>query len=108
MGVPEEAMAFYVGGMTEKAREEAKTKPVIWATYAMTSEATDIPWLDTAVLATPRANVTQAIGRVLREWPDKNRPVVYDLVDQGFPILEALANKRLSVYRSLNSEIITL
>lgn len=108
MGIPEDQMGFYVGGLSEKQREVAKTKPVLWATYAMTSEATDIPWLDTAVLATPRANVEQAIGRVLREWPDKLQPVVYDVVDQGFSILEALGNKRLSVYRSLNSEIVIL
>jgi superfamily II DNA or RNA helicase len=105
MGVPAEDMAFYVGGMSEKQREEAKTKKVLWATYSMAAEATDIPWLDTAILATPRANVTQPIGRILREWEGKPIPLIIDLVDAGPEELRAFAGKRTYTYRKMKASI---
>jgi len=105
MGVPAEDMAFYVGGMSEKQREEAKTKKVLWATYSMAAEATDIPWLDTAILATPRANVTQPIGRILREWEGKPTPLIIDLVDAGPEELRAFAGKRTYTYRKMKASI---
>jgi superfamily II DNA or RNA helicase len=104
-GIPAEDMSLYVGGMSEKQREVAKTKNVLWATYSMAAEATDIPWLDAAVLATPRANVTQPIGRVLREWEGKPAPIVIDFVDAGPEELQAFAGKRQYVYRTMKAVV---
>lgn len=104
-GIPAEEMSFYVGGMSEKQREVAKTKKVLWATYSMAAEATDIPWLDTAILATPRANVTQPIGRILREWEGKPIPLIIDLVDTGPEELRAFAGKRQYTYRKMKASI---
>jgi superfamily II DNA or RNA helicase len=104
-GIPASDMAFYVGGMKESQREVAKTKKVLWATYSMAAEATDIPWLDTAVLATPRANITQPIGRVLREWEGKPDPIVIDLVDSGPEELRGFAGKRMSTYRTMKAVV---
>lgn len=105
-GIPEKDMDFYVGGMKEKAREAAKHKRVLFATYAMTAEATDIPWLDTAVLATPRANVVQTVGRILREWENKKQPVVFDLVDECSHVLRQYAMKRHSDYLKMGATIV--
>lgn len=107
-GIPAEDMAFYVGGLTEKQRELAKTKQILWATYKMTSEATDIPTLDTAVFATPRANITQPVGRILRSHPEKKQPIVFDLVDNCSSILQAYASKRRTEYYRLGGEVVTL
>jgi superfamily II DNA or RNA helicase len=107
-GIPKEDMSYYVGGMSDKARETAKKKRVLWATYAMTAEATDIPWLDTAVFATPRANVVQTVGRILREWPDKKEPVVYDLVDGCSEVLLAFASKRRTEYYKMNAKVLNV
>lgn len=106
--ISDEDMAFYVGGMSKEKREIAKTKRVIWATYAMTKEATDIPALDTAVLATPIAHPKQAVGRVLREVEGKKNPVVYDPVDTCSDILERFFSSRCKEYRSLNAELVEL
>jgi superfamily II DNA or RNA helicase len=73
-------VGYYVGGMKEKALKETENKQVVIATYAMAEEALDIKTLSALILATPRTNVTQAVGRILR-IKHKN-PVVYDIIDQ--------------------------
>lgn len=104
--VPSRDIAYYVGGLKEKERELAKTKPILLATYQMCSMATDIPWLDTAVLGTPRSDVVQIVGRILREYPDKKEPVVYDLVDADASVFAAYAEKRLEWFRGIGSKIV--
>lgn len=104
--VPTRDIAYYVGGLKEKERELAKTKPIILATYQMCSMATDIPWLDTCVLGTPRSDVVQIVGRILREYPDKKEPVVYDLVDADSSVFAAYGEKRLEWYRAIGSKVI--
>jgi len=107
-GIPAHDMAYYIGGMSEKARADAKTKRVLFATYAMTAEATDIPRLDTAVFATPRANITQPLGRILREFPGKPQPVVLDLVDGFSPMLMGFMSKRRTQYFSLKATLLSI
>lgn len=109
-GVPDTDMAFYKGGMSEKAREEAKTKRLCFVTYRMTSEATDVPWWDLAILATPLARVMQAAGRVCRYHPGKPQPVIIDLVDDDSAILEGYFKSRLKQYTSseMKGEVIYL
>jgi len=107
-GVPESDMGFYVGGMKEADREAAKKKHLVWATYGMVGEGTDVPWWDTMILGTPRANVKQAIGRVLREHPGKLRPMIVDLVDQESYVFSGYFKSRLALYNSseIGAEVI--
>ena len=70
---------FYVGGMKQKDLKITESKKIILATYAMAEEALDIKTLTTLVMATPKTNVTQSIGRILRT--DHENPLVVDLVD---------------------------
>jgi superfamily II DNA or RNA helicase len=70
---------FYVGGMKQKDLKLTESKKIILATYAMAEEALDIKTLTTLVMATPKTNVTQSIGRILRT--DHENPLVIDLVD---------------------------
>ncbi len=88
----------YVGGAnSEKAkagmREEAH-KQVVFATYKMTSYGTDFPHWDTAVLMTPRADIRQIIGRVLREDEDKAIPLVFDFVDNHSILINLFKSRR--------------
>tara|TARA_Y100001958_G_scaffold110783_1_gene78237 strand:- start:2964 stop:4505 length:1542 start_codon:yes stop_codon:yes gene_type:complete len=73
------SVGFYVGGMKKEALKETESKTVVIATYAMAAEALDIKTLTTLILATPRTDVTQAVGRILRMKHD--RPLVVDIVD---------------------------
>lgn len=102
-GVPPKEIGFYVGGMKDTALEATKRLPVVLATYGMCAEATDVPRWDTCILATPRANVRQIIGRILREHSDKGRPIVCDLVDDDSWVCAAYFKARCSLY--LLSEI---
>lgn len=73
------SVGFYVGGMKKEALKETESKTVVIATYAMAAEALDIKTLTTLILATPRTDVTQAVGRILRVKHE--RPLVVDIVD---------------------------
>jgi len=83
------ACGFYVGGMKEAALEKSATKPLIYGTYAMASEGMNIPALDTLILASPKSDIVQSCGRILRTRPEDriNVPLVIDVVDR-FPSLE--------------------
>jgi len=72
-------VGYYVGGMKNADLKESENKEIIVATYAMAEEALDIKTLSTLVLATPKTDVTQAVGRILRVKHEK--PVVMDIVD---------------------------
>ena len=74
------SVGYYIGGMKEKDLKVSETKKVILATYAMAAEALDIKTLTTLIMATPKTDVTQSIGRILRS-KDHN-PVVFDIVDK--------------------------
>jgi superfamily II DNA or RNA helicase len=70
---------FYLGGMKEDALKESETKQIVIATYAMAAEALDIKSLTTLVLASPKTDVVQCVGRILRTKHD--RPLVIDIID---------------------------
>jgi superfamily II DNA or RNA helicase len=73
------SVGFYIGGMKKEALKCSETKKVIIATYAMAAEALDIKSLTTLILATPRTDITQAVGRILRV--KHKRPMVIDIID---------------------------
>ena len=62
-------------------RQNAKSARITIATYSLLEEGYDDPSLDTLILATPRSNIQQTIGRIERDHPDKDKPVVFDFVD---------------------------
>lgn len=90
---------LYMGGMKEAELEASSKKKIIFATFSQAHEGLDIPTLDTVILATPKSDIQQSIGRVMRETPGKqNNPQIYDIVDQ-WSILHAMYKKRLRVYK---------
>lgn len=59
---------FYLGGMKEKDLEETEGKQVILGTFMMASEGFDCRYpLDTIILSSPKSNIEQAVGRILRQ-----------------------------------------
>ena len=93
--------AVYIGGMKQQQREEASKADIICGTYAMAQEGLDIPTLDTLILATPKTSITQSVGRILRDAPDKKDPVVVDFVDAEIPVLNAYWWARKKTYNNL-------
>ena len=104
-GVPHTDIARYIGGLSEAERERAKGKRFLVATWGMMSEGTDIPWLDTAILASPRSNITQAAGRILREHPDKKPPLILDLVDDDSRVFAGYYSNRRKWYSSIGAAV---
>jgi superfamily II DNA or RNA helicase len=104
-GVPGEDIGYYVGGMNKIELSHTKLRRVVLGTYQMCSTGTDVPKWDTLVMATPRSDVKQAIGRVLRAVAGKKRPVIFDLVDKD-AIFQHFHMARMKQYYSVGAEIV--
>ncbi len=72
-------VGYYVGGMKEAALKLSESKKVIIATYAMASEGLDIKTLTTLIMASPKTDVCQSVGRILRV--KHASPLVIDIID---------------------------
>lgn len=89
---------LYMGGMKEEELTASSTKQIIFATFSQAHEGLDIPSLDTVILATPKSDIVQSIGRIMRETNGKkNNPRIYDIVDH-WSVFHAMYNKRVKVY----------
>jgi superfamily II DNA or RNA helicase len=96
------SISYYVGGMKEAVREDgAKTARVLLASYAMASEAMNIKSLNTVVLASPRKNVEQSTGRILRTRVSERTvtPMIVDIVD-SHQMYRSQWKKRQAYYRT--------
>lgn len=105
-GVPGDKIGYYVGGMKKHEREDTKKNALtILGTYKMVSTGTDCAVWDTLVPATPRADIRQILGRVLRFMDGKKTPVALDLVDYD-GVFNGFHLNRLKYYYSLKAEIV--
>ena len=97
------SVGYYVGGMKEKDLKISETKKIILATYAMAAEALDIKTLTTLFLMTPKTDVQQAVGRILRV--KHSNPLVVDFVDTH-DIFQSQWRKRKTFYKKQNYKIV--
>lgn len=97
------SVGYYVGGMKEEQLKESETKKIILATYSMASEGLDIKTLTTLVLASPKTDIVQAIGRILRT--KHTNPLVIDIVD-SHDIFQRQFLKRKQYYKKQNYEVL--
>lgn len=97
------SVGFYVGGMKEADLKKTEGKTIVLATYSMAAEALDIKTLTTLFLATPRTDITQAVGRILRVKHD--RPLVVDIVD-SHDVFQRQYKKRLAFYKKNGYKVI--
>jgi superfamily II DNA or RNA helicase len=97
------SVGYYVGGMKEAALKETESKKIVIATFSMAAEALDIKTLTTLIMATPKTDIEQSVGRILREKHSK--PVVVDIID-GHDIFQRQWLKRKIFYKKNNYKII--
>ena len=99
----------YVGGMKPSELRDSQEKDIILGTYSMASEGMDIPKLNTIVLASPKSDVVQSVGRILREKADvrKFHPLIIDFSDihPNLSVFSKQCDKRISFYKKNNYEI---
>ena len=96
-------VGYYVGGMKEHALKETESKKVVIATYAMAAEALDIKTLTTLIMATPKTDIEQSVGRILRE--KHSNPIVVDIID-SHDLFKNQWKKRKTFYKKENYKII--
>lgn len=96
-------VGYYVGGMKEAALKESENKQVIIATYSMASEGLDIKTLTTLIMSTPKTDIQQSVGRILRE--KHNQPIVVDIIDSHEPFKNQW-KKRRSFYMKEKYKIV--
>jgi superfamily II DNA or RNA helicase len=89
-------VGYYVGGMKEEELKKSESNKIILATYSMAAEGLDIKTLTTLVMATPKSDIVQAVGRILRV--NHSEPLVIDIVDPH-DIFKNQFNKRKSFYK---------
>jgi superfamily II DNA or RNA helicase len=107
-GVPRSDIGHYYGSQKPETLKAAGVRPIVLATYGKMAEGTDIPSLDCCILATPRSNVVQCIGRIRRELPDKPLPVVFDVDDRDSPVFGGYKKGRQKFYKKEEAEIVEM
>ena len=69
----------------------------------------DIPKLNTIILASPKSDVIQSVGRILREKADvrKFRPLVIDIKDThpNMNLFSKQCDKRINYYKKSSHDI---
>lgn len=70
----------------EVRAEYCKTKAILIATYSMCKEGFDVATLNTLMMATPRPDIDQIVGRILRVEKTGRvvHPLIVDIVDPQF------------------------
>lgn len=95
-------VGYYVGGMKQSALQETETKQIVVATYSMAAEALDIKTLSTLVMVTPKTDIIQSVGRILRVKHDN--PIIVDIVDTH-DVFQNQWSKRRVYYKKCNYHI---
>jgi superfamily II DNA or RNA helicase len=103
---PARSVGYYVGGMKEAALKASEGCDFLLGTFAMSSEGMDVPGLDTLILASPKSDVEQSVGRILRlkESDRRYQALIIDIRDD-IGIFANQARKRGQFYKKQNYEI---
>lgn len=91
--------------VSSKDRAEfCESKRILIATYQMVKEGFDVATLNTLVIATPRPDVDQIVGRILRveKQTRKINPLIIDIVDSLF---RRQFQERLKLYKERNYHV---
>jgi superfamily II DNA or RNA helicase len=94
-GVEEDKVGLLIGKVKQLDRK------IILGTYGSASMGVDIPRLSALVLASPHADIEQAVGRVLRQ----GSPIVVDVVDVASSIMIGWSRARKKFFRKITDDI---
>jgi len=96
------SVGYYVGGMKQTSLQATETKQIVLATYAMAAEALDIKTLSTLIMVTPKTDITQSVGRILRVKHEN--PIIVDIID-SHDIFQNQWAQRKRFYKKSNYRI---
>jgi superfamily II DNA or RNA helicase len=102
----ENEIGFYIGGMKEKDLNISAKKSLVLGTFAMASEGMNVPELDTLILASPKSDIVQSVGRILRKKKEERIriPKVIDIIDPHQSLLRQSKNRH-KFYKFCSYEI---
>ena len=100
-----ESVGYYIGGMKQEELKKNESCRLLLGTFPMANEGLDIPSLNGLVLATPKSDIIQSIGRICRKVHIGIQPLIMDYVD-CFSIFEGQAYKRFNIYKKNGYEIV--
>lgn len=99
-------VGFQVGGMRKKDFDDSLQNSVIsLSTFQLCSEGYDNPKLNTLLLVTPKSNIQQVNGRILRIQHSIN-PLILDINDSSVYCFQPAMKKREKFFKSQNYPII--
>lgn len=103
-GVAEEEVGLFYSATPEAERQEQLARAIVLCSYGMANEGLDKREADTCVMASPKARVTQCIGRIQRPCATKQGPLVLDIVDDN-SVFQALRWSRQRLYSREKYEV---
>lgn len=90
-------VGLYVGGMRDAELATSEACSIVLGTYSIGAVGLDIRGLNRLILATPRSEVTQSCGRILRDHTIHEK-VIVDVVD-SFSVFMGQSRKRMKCYK---------
>lgn len=97
---------LFLGGTKQHLLDAVADRcQAIVGTYAIASEGLDIPKLNALVMATPKSDIRQTVGRIMR-GAASIAPVVIDIVDYWGPLI-AQGRKRDAFYKVSGFTVVT-
>lgn len=92
-------IGYYVGGMKASEREDVERDArVIMASVSAAAEGFDVPRLNCIILASPRSDVEQSVGRIMRT-PAGVGPLHPLIIDPYDPLFPGASKKRRALYK---------
>lgn len=98
------SIGYYIGGMSEQELKHTEKQQVILASFSMAAEGLDIPSLNAEFLITPKTDIVQSVGRILRAKHATSAPIIYDFVD-SHDVFKRQWLKRKAFYKKQNYKI---
>ena len=91
---------LFLGGQSKKQLQVPLTEQIVCSTFPLSKEGLDVAHIDTLIMATPKSDIVQIVGRILRGHnTQKFSPLIVDFVDANGVCISQY-NKRTAYYRS--------
>ena len=92
---------YYVGGMKQDDLNESSKKQVVLGTFHLASEGMDVPELNTVILASPKTDIQQSIGRIFRQKAEDrtHQPLIIDIIDENIKSFKNKFYQRNKIYK---------
>lgn len=96
---------LYIGALKNEDRKISEEKDIILGTYKLASVGMDIPALNTLVFASPRKEIEQSVGRILRKEHDRLKPLIVDVID-NHSLFKSQSAQRKKFYRTYGYTVV--